>query len=317
MRKTLTIFFSCLMMCLNGCVTDFDMGLPTAAKLCLICYPGSRDTTVIQLYKTVPVGGRYDSSPYLQSADITFSVNGINKRVEWAEAPVGSVPQGCWFVPGRLEGRAEVEMSANAKPVEPVYASTRIPQTPPEFICHLEAGDWTELSISFEDPLTDDYYGVAVVCEWTIANVTGQITEVKHLSPAAEGLGTHEIAIIRDYYDICFTGWSLWPKRTSLYGVRVWQDTKFNGKKVDLTTRFEQASLTNSQALVQDCRYKVRLYSFTEEFFKYMSALDYQEHNEYASYGIIPMKLSYTNIAGGCGILAGWSMRESEWLHMD
>ena len=307
MKKIVNIFFIILMMILGGCDNDFAISAPTKGELCLICYPGTRDTTVIQLYKTVPVGESYKGSSFLKSAAIVYNVDGVGQKVEYASDWTGSVPKGCWYVPGRLEGGSEVEISAAVESEINVMASTRIPAMPPAFDFSLEFGAWTELNISFDDdPATDDYYGVAVVCEWPINNRLS----IRNLCPLAEGSGTDVVAVLRDYYDVGFSGLTLLPHQTDIYGVRVWSDAKFNGKRASLTARFDPAS-------VDSPRYKILLYSFTEEFYRYMAALDYQDGNAYAMYGIIPMKLSFTNVSGGCGILAGWSMRESDWFEMD
>lgn len=317
MKQTIIISFLILLPYLCGCGGDFDIDGPAAGELCLICYPGPRDTTIIQLYQTVPVGGRYEGSPYLQSADITFSVDGTPQKVEQAAEKVGSVPKGCWFVPGRLDSGEAVEVSASVESAATVRASTTVPPEPPAFDYYIDFGLWTDLYIAFDDnPLTEDYYGIAIFCERTLQNASGKVVMTKHLSLYSEGDGAQGIAVIRDYVDAGFTGWSLWPKRTEIYGVRIWPDSKFTRTRVTLKARFGSAYFS-SAIDGESIRYKVRLYRFSEEFYRYLVSLDYQELNDYATYGIIPMKLSFTNVTGGCGILAGWSMRESEWFEMD
>ncbi|MBP5505776.1 MAG: DUF4249 family protein [Bacteroidales bacterium] len=316
MKKRVILYIFFFLLSLTGCRKEFLIDNPTEGELCLVCYPGMRDTTIIQLYKTVPVGGRYEGSPYLQSANIAFSVDGVWQKVEQAAARVGTVPKGCWFVAEKVKNGAKVDISASVASETSVSASTNVPSMPPPFEYSITKDTWTDLTIEFDDdPATEDYYGVAVVCERTVISATGRKTETRHLSLAEDGYGTQEIAIIRDYYDAGFTGWSLWPQRTGLYGVRVWHDTKFNGKRASLSARFGPANFSIDAKQAQEIiSIKVRLYKFTEEFYKYLTALDYQEHNDYATYGIIPMKLSFTNVTGGCGILAGWSVREAEWV---
>lgn len=324
MRQILIITMVSLGFALEACQTDFFLGEPTSEELCLICFPGQRDTTIIQLYKTVPIGGWYDGSPYLKSADIVFTVDGERQVVEYAEEPVGSVPKGCWFFVCAITSGQQVEVKASVENVPAICAKTTIPFPSPAFEYKwISSG----IEVSFvDDASSNDYYGLAVVCEQTLEKDGKKRITVHNMPPYSEGYGTHEIAVVRDYYDTGFTGWSLWPKWTGYYGVRVWKDSAFNGAQVKLAMAVNPANFGSGydaeydpemEGAAESFRYKVCLYSFSEEFFKYMSALDYQFLNDYATYGIVPMMPSYTNITAGCGILAGWTMSESEWMEID
>ena len=309
MNKHVLIIFISVIISLMGCQSDFKIGEPTTEELFLLCFPGPSDTTIIQLYKTVPIGGRYEGSPFLESADIIFSTNGVVHNVEYANSPVGSVPKGCWFVPTGIVAGDMVDISSFVDGVKPISAHTQAPLSPPLFSYRWNADD---IRVSFDDDSeSKDYYGLALVCEQTFEDNGIAIVNTHFMPPLSEGNGTTEISVLREYYDIGFTGWSLCPNRVQPYGVRVWSDESFNGTKVSLSMRIDLSPI-ESHAIVS--RFKVRLYRFSEEFYRYLAALDYQTLNGYASYGIVPMKPSFTNINGGSGVLAGWSMRETDWF---
>lgn len=306
------LFFFC------DCQKEFDVREPTDTELCLICFPGRQDTTVIQLYNTVPIGGRYEGTPFLNNASLAYAVNSVSKEVKYASSTMGSIPQGCWFVEVDHKSGDYVEIIANTIECEMIKASTIIPPPPPdfEFECTNSAG--AILTIRFDDDQTTaDYYGIALICERTIYKSGDCFTEVKNLNLVTDGYGTHEISVIRDHYDVGFTGSFLWPRISDNYGVRIWPDTIISGNKAVLSARFGSGYFDiepdNSQ---ETRRYKVRLYRFTEDFYKHIVALNYQVFNDYATYGIAPMMPSYTNVEGGCGIFAGWSMRDSDWFEM-
>ncbi len=319
MKKFIIISFFAL--AFVACQRDFDIGSPTEEKLCLICFPGLRDTTIIQLYRTVPIGGRYDGDPLLKDAEVVFSVNGQTRPVEQAREAVGSVPAGCWFVAEALSPGDETEITAKIDGVAPVRASAKVPNLPPVFEYGLRD---KEVEVRFNDSSgSGGSYGLAVQCEQSL-EIDGKITvRTRNMQPYTAAVGTREISVMKDYYDAGFTGWSLWPSRTAYYGVRVWPTSDLGGTVVKLSMMLASANFNSNldidyepehEGAIEKRRYKVLLYHFSEEFCKYMAALDHQANNAYASYGIVPMMPSFSNVSGGCGVFAGWSVRESEWF---
>lgn len=322
MKKLLIISSFLLAFVLSACQKDFPLESPTSDELCLICFPGQRDTTIIQLYATVPIGGKYEGSKYLKAADISFSVDGASLPVQQASEPVGSVPKGCWFVPGTVAEGHQVEIRAAVQDKPSIVATTIIPDQVPTFEYKLHSYG---IEVFFEDDSSsEDFYGLALACEQTLEKDGKKKITIHNVEPISEGNGTKEISVVQEYYDTGFSGWSLWPKKAALYGVRIWPDKKFNGTKARLAMQIGSAHFGGSgydadydaemEGASETRRYKLLLYRFSKEFFKYMASLDYQAYNDYASYGIVPVIPSYTNVAGGCGILAGWSVRETGWF---
>ena len=117
----------------------------------------------------------------------------------------------------------------------------------------------------------------------------------------------------RNYIDIPFNGWAFGYGWTP---VRTWPDTGFSEQEkttLYMTTR----DITNYWGnYEQRDRFKVRLYRFSKEFFRYGVALDHARNNDLAEIGLAPAAYAYTNVTGGVGILAGWNVRETDWFSL-
>lgn len=102
------------------------------------------------------------------------------------------------------------------------------------------------------------------------------------------------------------SGWSM---------VRVWPDTGFSGQEVSLF--MHTGDITGYWGhYEQHDRLKVRLYRFSKEFFRYGVALEHIRDNDLAEVGLAPAAYAYSNVSGGVGILASWTVRETNWFSL-
>lgn len=294
---------------------EFDIDIPTTPKLVLLCCPGPADTTILQLYKTVPVGNTYSGYPFLEDAAVDFKLNGSPLEMTYAAERVGSVPEGCWFVPRGFSAGDRIEVSAEAEGAGCVSASTILPHDPPAYEYRFLNDDkgWDKLSVSFtDDSDEEDWYGVAVESERT--KVQDGITTVERslMMPKTESSGLYGVSLDKEYLDVGFNGWAFgawW------YAVRIWPDSAFNQKQIELSVLLGDHSFSWEGDFEYSLRYRVRLYRFTKEFIRYVTAVDNVSNNRFAEAGIAPMPLSYTNIQNGAGVLAGWTMRQTDWIY--
>ncbi|MBP6948228.1 MAG: DUF4249 family protein [Bacteroidales bacterium] len=295
-------------------ITDYPQNEP---KLFLQCCPGPQDTTVIQLYRTIPIGTRYEGSPYLSDANLQVKVNGEIQRVEYADKWVGSVPTGCWFVPNGMKENDVVEIEAYLERVESIYASTLVPAEVPDFQYKLSegrAGVSLHAGVSFIDDYQENsWYGLAVVCERTVSQNDSNYVETGHLLPFDMATGTTGMAINTDWLDMGFNGWAFGGRRSV---VRIWSSDLFENGEVHLSMDLGDAFWLKLFWGKYDeiRRYKVRVYRFPEEFYKYVVSLN-NKHDRYADYGFLRTNISYSNVAGGFGILSGWNVKETDWIY--
>lgn len=60
--------------------------------------------------------------------------------------------------------------------------------------------------------------------------------------------------------------------------------------------------------------YKIYLYRFSEEMYKYLKSVNDINDNELGEYGLAPIRSHYTNIENGIGLLGGCSIYETDWI---
>ena len=321
-----------LALLLQGCEHGFDIDVSADAKLFLQCFPGGRDTTVIQLYRTNPLGSVYDVSSLLDCAEVSFRVDGEERPVQKTGEWLGSVFPGCWFVPGDVGSGSTVEISAVYDGLEPITAKTTVPAPVPEFEYTLEK-DAVSVSIKGK-PEDDTYYGLAVLCERTVDKDGMHDVQVVNMNPYDDAGEIAGMSYSRTYMDIEFDGRTI----GGLVGrgaMRLWSDDASEGGKTELAMRFylDRLKLREYGGEYQEkMRYRVRVYRFSRELFLYAESLflsSYVIHQStsggvpapeagsWGKYGITPPVLSFNNVSGGLGVLAGWTMRDTDWVILE
>lgn len=319
MKKFLYIILAAAVVC--SCEVEFDVDAPTSYKLYLQCLPGASDTTIVQLYSTVPVGVVHKGSEFLDAADIDFRINGVTREVKYAGENTGSVMKGCWYITDKISPKDAVEVRASAEGLAEIHAVTAIPPRFPQYSFNYTGN---AVSVEFKDDAdTEDYYGLIVYCECTTESEHVHTVETQGLEPYDEAEGLWGARLSTSYLDVPFCGWAYGYFKTI---VRVWDDQKCNGKEMSLSLpmgsayfsepryRDEDGSWHVDIPFTQTIRYKLRLYRFSKEFYQYAVALDNIENNQLSSMGLAPASYAFTNVENGVGILAGCSMVETDWF---
>ena len=302
---------------LPACHKPVDIIVATEPGLMLMCYPGDSDTTVIQLYKAVPVGKPCKALPFLESGDIRFTVNDVERNVTHAYYGHGCVPAGCWFVTGAMEPGDIIEVRATAENIPALSARTVIPQVVKDYKSELVLQNGLEsLKLSFPDnPSTYDYYGISVIEEKTLDGETSYSTLVpfhKQMQPLGGNISTDA-----PYARLCFNGLYL----TSTPTIEAWPD-KYSTKDdhFEMQFKFKDERDEDRDEMPEEAsdgasyKYKICIYSLSEEFFRYAKSRESLTGIEFTSMGLAPMAVPFSNVDSGFGILAGWSMTQSDWI---
>ena len=304
---------------LQACTKEFTLDVSGKSKLFLHCCPGANDTTYIYLNRAVPVGDSYKGSFFLEDAEIAFEVDDVLMAMHREGYEEGIQPRRCWYVVDPLPEGGRISFSAVVDDLPPITATTVIPADVPEFEYDLSA-DASSLRIAFDDnPDTRDWYGIALLCEREVYDWEGKAFETVQYAwqmPKQEMASVFSVSLEKRYVDATFDGFFFGnDNRCTL---RIWPDEYFSGPHVDLTVQFRNSpGLWSGNAHTYKNRYKVRLFKVTQEFFNYAVAQDHVKNNELAQGGLAPAAFAYTNIHGGVGILAGWTMRETDWITLD
>ena len=61
-------------------------------------------------------------------------------------------------------------------------------------------------------------------------------------------------------------------------------------------------------------KYRITLYTLSEEFYKYLKSINDQQNNDLSNSELAPMRITYTNVNRGLGIVGGCRLIRTEWI---
>ena len=83
---------------LSSCTYHFELDdVGASQKLVLYSYPGSGDTTVVHLSRSLPVSQKGELGRGLKGADVRFSVNGEAVSLAWTDDSIPGVPAQSYY----------------------------------------------------------------------------------------------------------------------------------------------------------------------------------------------------------------------------
>lgn len=310
-RMLLTLFSLCL---LCACEETFEIDSKGGrSKLFVQCYAGLGDTTFVHIRKAVPVNA--SEPPEFTLNSVGFRAGGVpvelNKDSEtlyWSTSPI---------IPG-----SGLVFEAEAKGLPKVCASSNVPEM---LDFHTEArveeysyvGRVLRMKAVFDKPLPEDeYFGACVVAHTEVMS-DGVVED------SSESVVPFSIGAI---------GGSLSDMISSAMGGGT-MDINIGGNKHISVLLFNSNDLTDgSICFNSDCigingdysgedggkavvvEYRLNIYSFSKECYYYFQALDNQDRNFLAQLGLSPPNYSYSNVAGGYGVVAGLNLTPGEWV---
>ena len=101
-----------------------------------------------------------------------------------------------------------------------------------------------------------------------------------------------------------------------------WDDTKIKGKSytVRLNTNYEAdyeddfITPDGTEHIKRQVKYRISLYSLSEEFYRYLKSLNDQKNNGLGNSELAPIRSTYTNVINGIGVVGGCRMFQTEWI---
>lgn len=323
MTKILRLLPLLALAALASCSYDFELDdMNAAEKLVLYCMPcADRDTTLIQLYRSRPVTPKGVADHPLTGIRISFSVNGEEQAVHYAESSLPAVSAGCYYVLGRWNEADRIRVRAEADGLPAVSAETTIPASVPlkqvEMKLKREASKKLQFRITFhDDAATSDYYGLRIVKRTLYRNIVDN--SVTRTTDDALLLETDDEPLLNDKTGLNATFDLSEGFYQNLY---IWNDRKIQGREYTLRPgtyySMDYTSIwgyndgySNSYATL----YKVYLYRFSPEMYHYLKSLNDTRNNDLGPKGLAPIRCSYTNVANGIGVLGSCRMAETEWM---
>ena len=101
-----------------------------------------------------------------------------------------------------------------------------------------------------------------------------------------------------------------------------WDDTKIKGKSytVRLNTNYEAdyeddfITPDGTEHIKRQVKYRISLYSLSEEFYRYLKSLNDQKNNGLGNSELAPIRSTYTNVINGIGVVGGCRMFQTKWI---
>lgn len=314
----------------SSCTSTFELDeINARQQLVVYCMPvAGRDTTIIQLSKSIPVTMSGQPPQGIPDAVISFTVNGKQLPVSWNEKTTSNLPAQCYYVVTPIREGDTISIIADADGLPAVSSTTFIPAPPVinrvelSYKKDYEWGEQTQARITFTDsPATDNYYGIRLLYRRVEESryrspLTGEwvyTTDTSVPIPASpdladEPLLNNKIGLDDTFdldYDYCY----------SLY---IWDD-----KKLDSPTYTLRLNTSYFPHLREDSpvdyynvyyQYKIYFYHLTPEFYHYLKSVNDIYNNELGKNGLAPMRSHYSNVAGGIGLVGGCQLLETSWI---
>lgn len=316
--KRITSILGCIIiaLALQSCEKTFPLEVADGQMAHLTCLPGAMDTTIIRLSRAIPIGDRKTRSASVETANLRMVIDGSEvKSLQYADSALGCVPKGCWFVTRRFSQDEHVEIYATADELPSIYAETVIPKISGDISYEL-THDVIEVGITGDDETEQCNYGVSLTCTATVNHSDGMQTAKNYtMIPVKQESLLFGSYTGHDYLDFLFNGRVVGQGRY----IRVWSTNKKDSGTIQLSMRYRLPIMDNydlEEATVS-YSYKIMVYKFTRDFLRYVTALDNQDMNFLAEYGLAPGVFTYGNVSKGTGIVAGWNYVESDSINID
>lgn len=307
-----------LLALMTSCSYDFDLkGTDAAEKLVLYCMPDAdSDTTLIQLYVSQPViQQKKESGGKLKNACITFSVNGIEQAVRYAETNEPSAPAGCYYVVGQWKEADVIRIRAEADGLPPVYSETVIPASFPlkkvDMVLKQGIEDKLQFRVTFQNGGKECYYGVRVLKKVVYEDYRDPENNSTYVDPLELDLDDEPLLNAMTGLDATL------DYSTDFYQyLYIWSNEQILNKEYTLRLNTYYSSDWEADEWGNSLHtfYKMYFYALSPEFYKYLKSLNDIGNNELGNKGLAPIRSSYTNIENGIGVLGGCQVAETGWL---
>ena len=310
MKKIIYLILAAI---LSSCTYHFELDeVDASEKLVLYCFPSNKDTTVIQLSKSVPVSKREPLDKSVRNADIHFTVNGKEQAIYWNEDSTSSLPAQCYYTLGKWGKNDCLQLQAASTGLPAITAQTVMPDNFPLKEIRLapkgDSDNTLQVLVTFKDDGgTNDYYGIRLIKK-EITTKDGD-EDVSFQSVEFDLKDELLLNNLSDLDEIFMFSNRFFQ---NLY---IWDDEKIPGKEytVRLNMDYQKDYDVDWDNFSYREEYKIYLYKLSPEFYSYFKTLNNINNNDLGNHGLSRM-LHYTNVSNGIGVVGACQITETEWL---
>lgn len=309
---------------LASCMTPFDLDLDDEPIIFLESFPGSEEVVT---FKILPAYSKSNTAVKPEfNPEIVFTVNGN-------VIPVRADKESYYIAEYRPSSGDKMSIQVSAEGFQSINAETAIPEAFPQMRLGYQKEDIGDRTLAvirvtpYNDPEKYFSYGIQIFEENTYYYPEGEKAYFRRY------VGDQ----IQDYYDMAphsMDGMTVYLNSTP---VATWRAGSESGYTEDLVMALDtyvydgydsyyNLFVHDGERLQYDeegneignipylSRSKFKLYTMTEEFYKYMVAQELIKDNADFITGLAPSNFCYSNVKGGYGVFAGVCCTETGWI---
>lgn len=299
MRSILSVilFAICMVSCQDSISLDQIQGVN---KLVVYAFPTANDTIVINVSASQPVNAKAEQ---LSVKHVRCATNGQDDSVVLAGNSHGSGTMVItYYAIGKHQYGDEVRITVEDDKLPTASGTTHIPYpTNIEDVkmdtTFYKGSLYNQIRLSFNDNDRSTYYAVRVCGMYVPEDeMTKGKTEFVELETSAE-------PILNKYSnaELEFGSWNDY-----YHSMYIFEDSSFKDKGATLHL------CTLQKGWIEN--YKTELITLSYDYYRMLKSLNDIKNNDIGSNGLSFMFSTYTNVQGGYGCVAGYSMEETSWI---
>lgn len=325
-KKISIILLAALGFC--SCEERFELNdVGGEPRMYVECYAGLADTTIVQLYKAMPVNAKASDGRDYTLKSMSFSVNGtpttINPVNETLTAYGDTISpvKGLFWTDAHIAPGSRISLEVETAETAPVSATTTVPNKPAFTMAAEMIGGpvmpYIQFTIDFQGAIeASDRYGIGIK-QYIKTHRDDGSEDIEYDMSAAPTMingdiaAEHSLTVMgypESFHFGMFSGEDLENGKTinaiMMYDPReyTWEEIKYD----------DEGNETGTVTVTLSLKLQIQILRFSEESYGYLNSLYNRQENLLAMLGFCPPTVAYTNISGGYGVLGGLSLAESE-----
>ncbi|MCR4909816.1 MAG: DUF4249 domain-containing protein [Bacteroidales bacterium] len=302
---------------LCSCEERFELNdIGGEPRMYVECYAGLADTTIVQLYKAMPVNAKASDGRDFTLKRLDFKINGTPVSLKSLSDSLS------WFyTDSPISAGSKLSLEVETDETAPISATATVP-TKPAFTTTAQmiggpVMPYIQFTVNFQGEATPtDRYGIGIK-QYIKTHRDDGSEDIEYDMSAAPTMINGDIAAehsltVMGYPESfnfgMFSGEDLEDGKTinaiMMYDPReyTWEETKYD----------DEGNETGTVTVTLSLKLQIQILRFSDESYGYLNSLYNRQDNLLAMLGFCPPTVAYTNIAGGYGVLGGLSLAESE-----
>ena len=311
-KKISIILLAALGFC--SCEERFELNdVGGEPRMYVECYAGLADTTIVQLYKAMPVNAKASDGRDYTLRRLDLKVNGT---------PVSLKPlSDLYYTDSPIAAGSQLSLEVETAETAPVSATTTVPNKPAFTMAAEMIGGpvmpYIQFTIDFQGAIeASDRYGIGIK-QYIKTHRDDGSDDVEYDMSAAPTMINGDIAL---EHSLTVMGYP----ESFHFGMFSGEDVE-DGKRINAIMMYDPREYTWEEIQYDDdgnetgtvtvtlsLKFQIQILRFSEESYGYLNSLYNRQENLLAMLGFCPPTVAYTNISGGYGVLGGLSLAESE-----